>query len=46
MTLYLDPASPRIAKFDAAKVAAARAWLKANNPFLKVKARPDSRPSV
>jgi tetratricopeptide (TPR) repeat protein len=34
MTLYLDPASPRIAKFDAAKVTAARAWLKTNNPFL------------
>jgi hypothetical protein len=46
MTLYLDPGSPRIAKFDAAKVAAARAWLKANNPFLKEKARRDSRPSV
>lgn len=42
MTLYLDPASPRIAKFDAAKVAAARAWLKTNNPFLLPSAAPAS----
>jgi hypothetical protein len=35
MTLYLDPQSPRIKKFDAKRIAVARAWLKANNPFLQ-----------
>lgn len=35
MTLYLDPMSPRIAKLDPAKIAAARTWIRANNPFQK-----------
>jgi len=35
MTLYLDPQSPRLKKFDARRIATARAWLKANNPFLR-----------
>jgi hypothetical protein len=35
MALYLDPASPRIAGFEATRVAAARAWLKAHPPFAK-----------
>jgi hypothetical protein len=35
LTIYLDPASPRLKKFDAARIAAARAWLKQNNPFLR-----------
>ncbi|HTU65024.1 MAG TPA: hypothetical protein VMF52_03650 [Steroidobacteraceae bacterium] len=42
LALYLDPSSPRLARFDAAKQAAARAWLKANNPFLG--RRPRSAP--
>jgi len=43
MTIYLDPASPRLAKFDARQIAAARAWLKANNPFLQEKVAPPKR---
>jgi hypothetical protein len=46
ITLYLDPLSPRLAKFDAARMAAARAWLKSSNPFLKPKQRPEPRPGV
>jgi tetratricopeptide (TPR) repeat protein len=34
MALYLDPASPRLAKIDAARRAGARAWLQKHNPFL------------
>ena len=33
MTLYLDPASPRIRTASATETEAARAWLKKNNPF-------------
>ncbi len=35
ITLYLDPNSERAAKFSAAERNKAKAWLKANNPFLK-----------
>jgi hypothetical protein len=37
LTLYLDPQSPRIRKFDAQRIAAAKAWLARNNPFVKPK---------
>jgi hypothetical protein len=43
LTLYLDPASPRLAKFDAAKISGARTWLKTNNPFLKSASGPKPR---
>jgi hypothetical protein len=44
LALYLDPLSPRLAKISAARRDAARAWLKANNPFLPAKAtRPTER---
>jgi hypothetical protein len=35
LALYLDPLSPRLASLDAGTLSAARAWLKANNPFLE-----------
>ncbi len=37
ITLYLDPQSPRIRKFDAQRIAAAKVWLVHNNPFVKPK---------
>mgnify|MGYP000850502461 CR=1 FL=1 len=33
MSLYLDPASPRIKEASSAELADARAWLKVNQPF-------------
>jgi hypothetical protein len=33
MTLYLDPASPRLKGFTPAQLAAARAWLREHKPF-------------
>ena len=40
---YLDPASPRLKKFDAQRIAAARKWLEANNPFTMDKPRQQER---
>jgi hypothetical protein len=34
LTLYLDPLSPRLTGIDEKRKAAARTWLRANNPFL------------
>jgi hypothetical protein len=45
LTLYLDPRSPRIAQTSPARLDAARAWLKANNPFLD-KRPPRAQPKV
>jgi hypothetical protein len=43
MTLYFDPLSPRLKKFDASRIAEARAWLAKSNPFTKGKPKPPAR---
>ena len=37
LTLYLDLQSPRIRKCPCERIAAAKAWLGRNNPFVKPK---------
>jgi len=43
IALYLDPASPRLAKIDGKRKEAASSWLRTNNPFMTKEKRPAER---